>query len=125
MATKAKASPKTTTKAKSPAKSAAKPATAKAPAKTTLHVDPTPTHTPAATGTKDPMYPIVDRNPWGIVALVLGIIGAGGVGTIIAGAVSKRHMARDITFGILQLIPIIGWIWGLVWGILIFVKGNE
>ncbi len=69
------------------------------------------------------MYPTVERNPWGIVALVLGIVGLGGVGTIIAGVIAKDNLVRDVIVGILQLvIPIVGWIWGLVWGILIFVK---
>lgn len=81
------------------------------------HVYPTEVASPTS------MYPTVERTPWGIVALVLGIIGLGGVGTIIAGAVSKENLVRDIVIGILQLIiPFVGWIWGLVWGILIFVK---
>ncbi len=71
------------------------------------------------------MYPTVARTPYGIVALVLGIIGLGGVGTIIAGVVSKENVTRDVIIGIVQVIvPILGWIWGLVWGILIFVKGT-
>lgn len=71
------------------------------------------------------MYPTVARNPYGIVALVLGIIGLGGVGTIIAGVISKENVTRDVIIGILQIvIPFAGWAWGLVWGILIFVKGT-
>jgi hypothetical protein len=70
------------------------------------------------------MYPTVERTPWGIIALVLGIFALGGIGTIIAGVISKENLVRDIVIGVLQLlIPIVGWIWGLVWGILIFVKG--
>lgn len=110
-----KAAPKATAKTTA-APAAAAPAPAPTPA-------PAPSAAPAAS--RDAIYPIVDRSPWGIVALVLGIIGLGGVGTIIAGAISKQHMARDIIFGILQLVPIVGQAWGLVWGILIFVKGNK
>lgn len=69
------------------------------------------------------MYPTVERTPWGIVALVLGIVGLGGVGTIIAGVIGKENVARDVIVGILQLvIPVLGWIWGLIWGILIFAR---
>lgn len=71
------------------------------------------------------LVPIVDRTPWGIVALILGIFALGGVGTIIAGVIDKRNTVRDVIFGVLQLlIPVLGWIWGLIWGILIFVKGR-
>lgn len=130
MASKAKASTKTTTKtaAKPAAKTAAKPKAAKAPAPKASEPEaaamPAPAHTPAASGTS--IVPIVDRNPWGILALVLGIVGLGGVGTIIAGVKDGRHKGRDITFGVLQLVILFaGSLWGLVWGILIFVKGNK
>lgn len=128
MAAKAatKSSPKAATKTTT--KTASKPATAKA-AKTTLTPDPvaTPSTTSTTTTTgRDAPYPIVDRNPWGILALVLGIVGLGGVGTIIAGVQDGRHKGRDITIGILQIVILfVGSVWGLVWGILIFVKGNK
>lgn len=71
------------------------------------------------------LVPVVERKPWGIVALILGIIGLGGVATIIAGVIAKENLARDIIIGILQIIiPFLGWLWGLVWGILIFVKST-
>jgi hypothetical protein len=105
------------------AKSTSKKAPSKKTAPAPVMAAPEPVAVPSAA---DPMYPIVDRTPWGIIALILGIIGLGGVGTIIAGCVNKRHMGRDIAFGIVQIIvPILGWLWGLVWGILIFVKGNK
>ncbi|MGB0653099.1 MAG: hypothetical protein ACPGQL_07840 [Thermoplasmatota archaeon] len=69
--------------------------------------------------------PSVPRNWEGIVALVLAIVGLGGVGTIIAGIRDGSNVVRDIIFGVLQLIiPFLGWLWGLIWGILIFVKGD-
>ena len=119
--------------AKKPAKTAAKKSTPKAAQKAAAKTAPAPAPAPAAAPpaasasmSGDPMYPIVDRTPWGILALVLGILALGGVGTIIAGVISKRHMTRDIIIGVLQLvIPFLGWAWGLVWGILIFVKGNK
>lgn len=67
--------------------------------------------------------PSVDQTPWGIVALILGIFGLGGVGTIIAGVIDGKNLVRDIVNGILQLvIPFVGWLWGLIWGILIFLR---
>lgn len=69
--------------------------------------------------------PHVERTPWGIVALILGIVGLGGVATIIGGVLDKTNTVRDIIIGILQLvIPVIGWIWGLIWGILIFIDSS-
>ncbi len=71
------------------------------------------------------MIPAVQRTPWGIVSLILGIVGLGGVATIIAGVLDKGNLVRDVVIGVLQLvIPFVGWIWGLVWGILIFVKSD-
>lgn len=106
-----------------PKKAAPKKVAAKAtPAKTAAKAAPVP---PAADVVRDAIYPIVDRTPWGIVALVLGIVGLGGIGTILTGVINGRHVARDITFGILQFIPFLGNLWGLVWGILIFAKGNK
>lgn len=67
--------------------------------------------------------PSVDQAPWGIVSLILGIFGLGGVGTIISGIVDGSNVVRDVVNGILQLvIPFVGWIWGLIWGILIFLR---
>ncbi len=69
--------------------------------------------------------PHVERTPWGIVALVLGIVGLGGIGTIIGGVLDKSNTVRDVIIGVLQLvIPVVGWIWGLVWGILIFMDSS-
>ncbi len=69
--------------------------------------------------------PNVERMPWGLASLILGIFMLGGVGTIISGVISKENMVRDIVIGVLQLvIPFLGQIWGLVWGILIFVRSS-
>ncbi len=71
------------------------------------------------------MIPNVSRNWEGIVALILGIVGLGGVGTIIAGIRDGSNTVRDIIIGVIQLlIPLVGNLWGLVWGILIFVKSK-
>lgn len=67
--------------------------------------------------------PQVEQTPWGIVALILGIFALGGVGTIIAGVIDGKNVVRDVVNGILQLvIPFVGWLWGLIWGILIFLR---
>lgn len=67
--------------------------------------------------------PTVERSPWGILCLILDIVPIPGIGTIIAGA--KTSDVKNIIFGILQaVIPVIGWIWGIVWGILIFLKST-
>ena len=129
MATKAATKPATKTATKT---TTTRTTTKAAPAKTVMAPDPAPTTTAATTAsssgnaTTSSIVPIVDRSPWGILALVLGILMLGGVGTIIAATQDKRRMTRDIVFGVLQIIvPFAGQVWGLVWGILIFVKGNK
>lgn len=69
--------------------------------------------------------PTVQRSPWGILCLILNIVPIPGVGTIVAGVVSKENMTRDIIKGILQIvIPFLGWIWGIIDGIRIFMKSS-
>lgn len=71
----------------------------------------------------DEHIPKVERNPFGILCLILNIIPFPGLGTIIAGA--KTSDTKNIIFGILQIIiPVVGWIWAVVWGVLIFMKSN-
>jgi hypothetical protein len=64
--------------------------------------------------------PRLPRKPWGILCLVLNII-PGGVGTIVAGVKGKH--TPSIIIGIVQLVLvffILGWIWSVVWGVVIF-----
>lgn len=56
---------------------------------------------------------------------VLGIVGLGGVGTIVAGVISKNDVAMHVIRGILQIvIPFLGWLWGFIDGIRIFLKST-
>lgn len=69
--------------------------------------------------------PQAQRNPIGIVCLILGIIGLGGLGTIIAGVMGKTDVTTHVIRGVLQLvIPILGWLWGLIDGIRIFIQSS-
>lgn len=66
------------------------------------------------------LVPTVARSPIGILALILNII-PGGIGSIVAGASAKD--TKTIVFGVLQFVlgfVVVGWIWSIVWGILIF-----
>lgn len=61
----------------------------------------------------------------GIIALILNIIPLPGLGTIIAGVVSGRDVLKHVLIGVIQIIiPIIGWIWAIIWGILIFLESR-
>jgi hypothetical protein len=73
--------------------------------------------------------PVVKRSPNGILALVLCIL-LGGIGTIIVGAIDDRgnNKANIILLGVLQLvlsILFVGYIWALIWGILVFVRSDQ
>jgi hypothetical protein len=70
--------------------------------------------------------PTVTRSPIGILALILNIV-LPGIGTIVAGVIAKESMVRDIIIGVLQLVLsglLIGWIWSVIWGVLIFQKSS-
>lgn len=62
----------------------------------------------------------------GVIAIVCGIINIflSGIGTIIAGALDGN--TADIIIGLIQLVLILiilGWVWSIVWGILMIIKG--
>jgi hypothetical protein len=65
--------------------------------------------------------PTVERKPWGILALVLNILPAPGVGSIIAGA--KAGDRTQIIKGVLQILfvwTIIAFVWAVIDGVRIF-----
>jgi hypothetical protein len=65
--------------------------------------------------------PTVERKPWGILALVLNILPAPGVGSIIAGA--KAGDRNQMIKGILQIVfvwTIIAYVWAIIDGVRIF-----
>ena len=73
--------------------------------------------------------PNVKRTPNGILALVLCIL-LGGLGTIIVGAIDDRGNDKKniIILGVIQLvlsIIAVGWVWAVVWGILVFVRSTD
>ena len=60
----------------------------------------------------------------GVVSIICGILDCFlfGIGTIIAAIIDFN--AVDIVIGILQLvIPFVGWIWSIVWGIVMIIHG--
>lgn len=59
----------------------------------------------------------------GWLQLVLGVLNCFlfGVGVMIAGALNNNLV--DVVIGILQLcIPFVGWIWAVIWGVLMVLK---
>lgn len=59
----------------------------------------------------------------GMIGLVCGIVNIilFGIGTIIAGAL-EGNMA-DVIIGVLQLVlPFIGWIWSIIWAVLMIIR---
>ena len=57
--------------------------------------------------------------------IVLGVVNFlfFGVGTMIAAVVSPDRDLADFLIGVMQLlIPFIGWLWSLVWGILMILN---
>ena len=68
--------------------------------------------------------PIVDRKPWGIICLVMNVFFPG-TGSLIAAG--NMEDIRTFVFGILQMLLtliLIGWLWSIIWGILIFVRSE-
>lgn len=68
--------------------------------------------------------PVVRRKPWGIICLVMNIF-LPGTGTMMAA--SNQEVPRYFVFGLLQLLlfwTVVGWVWSIVVGVLIFVKAE-
>lgn len=60
----------------------------------------------------------------GTLSLLLGVINIllWGIGTIIGGLLDNK--VADIIIGLLQLfVPFIGWIWAIIWGVLMIIRG--
>lgn len=74
--------------------------------------------------------PTVPRSPNGILALVLCIL-LGGIGTIIVGAIDKggNDKKNIIILGVIQVLTSfifgLGWVWAIVWGIMVFVRSTH
>lgn len=67
--------------------------------------------------------PVVRRKPWGILCMVMNLIP--GVGTMMAGA--NQENTRYFVYGLLQFLlawTVIAYVWGLVMGVMIFVKSE-
>lgn len=60
----------------------------------------------------------------GVIGLVCGILNLFffGVGTIIAAILDDLNVA-NLIIGILQLVlPFVGWIWSIIWGVLMIIR---
>lgn len=73
--------------------------------------------------------PTVNRSPTGILALVLCIL-LGGLGTIIVGAIDNNgnNKRNIILLGVIQIVATLafglGWLWAVIWGIMVFVRST-
>ncbi len=70
------------------------------------------------------MVPIVTRKPWGIACLVLNIF-LPGTGTLVAAG--NQEDKKYLIIGIAQILTtliIVGALWSIVTGIMIFVKSE-
>lgn len=70
------------------------------------------------------MVPIVTRQPWGLACLILNIL-LPGSGTFVA-AGNQENM-RYMVYAILQVLTfwaVVGWVWSVVTGILIYVRSE-
>ena len=59
----------------------------------------------------------------GLIGLVCGIVNIFlyGIGTIVAGALDNSM--ADVLIGVLQLVlPFIGWIWSILWAVLMIIN---
>ncbi|MEA3165240.1 MAG: hypothetical protein QOJ26_84 [Thermoplasmata archaeon] len=74
--------------------------------------------------------PTVKRSPNGILAIILCVV-AGGLGTIIIGAIDDRgnNKKNIILVGVLQLVATLalgaGWIWAIIWGVMVFMRSAD
>ena len=62
--------------------------------------------------------------PWGIVLLIINVL-LPGIGSIINSLMADKVRVTTLVVGILQLVLagfIVGWIWSIIWGVLIFKK---
>lgn len=63
-------------------------------------------------------------SPWGIILMIVNIFFPG-IGTIINSFMGSKVRVTTLIVGILQLLLasfIIGWIWSIWWGVLIYQK---
>lgn len=70
------------------------------------------------------MVPIVTRRPWGLAILVLNVL-LPGSGTFLAAG--NQEDMRYMVYAILQVLTflvIVGWVWSIVTGIMIYVKSE-
>lgn len=69
--------------------------------------------------------PVVRRKPWGILCLVMNLLPLSGIGTMMAAA--NQENTKYFVYGVLQFllgIMIVGWVWGVVMGVMIFLKSE-
>lgn len=68
--------------------------------------------------------PSIKRRPWGIIVLVMNVLLPGSGTFIAAGNMEERRLFVHGVLQVVLTVVLVGWLWSIVWGVLLFVKSR-